>query len=469
MKRLVVYFHYDGQGVVDIPCRLAVEAMEPWGRVIFVTNGTLDESGRNWLQTREIALIERPNVGLDVGAYRQVLLQLGREGLAAYDELILMNFTLAGPVCPLADMFRSMEARTGLDFWGLTRHYSMRSRRFGGHVPEHLQSHFLAVRASVFGQDIFWEYWRRMPLPRSYEESVSLHETRFTAHFANLGFQWDSYLDTEDLREVFVNPIMACPRELLGNRGCPFFKRRSFFTPYADELRRTDGNASAELEAYLREKTNYPVDALLGALLRSQPLSVLSQNLHWQYTVADNDAGGTVDLAAQGLCVVQTIPVPGDPVTQWYLAQSVQRAETMLSQAVALFREHPLLGVLSPALPPWPQLLHQCCKAWRAEQETLHKQFSVPLDDNPPPAPCAGWALLRDSAFPAGIPRLDGPADLWRLPLTAQQNGYYSATFESTLQASARGEQLGIYMRAAEQPGALAKQLGRLGKRALLH
>ena len=39
------------------------------------------------------------------------------------------------------------------------------------------------------------------------------------------------YVDTKDLRDVFVNPIMACPRELLANRGCPFFKRRSFFTP----------------------------------------------------------------------------------------------------------------------------------------------------------------------------------------------------------------------------------------------
>lgn len=468
MRRLVVYFHYDAQGVIDAPCRRVVEAMERCGQIIFVTNGTLEEDDRSWLQSRTVEVIERPNVGLDVGAYRQILLQFGPGGLSLYDELILMNFTLVGPVWPLESMFHAMDARPDLDFWGITRHYAMRSRRFGGDVPEHLQSHFLVVRASLFRQDAFWTYWNKMPLPKSYEESVSLHETRFTPHFAGLGFRWDSYVDTADLREIFVNPIMACPRELLENRGCPFFKRRSFFTPYADELRRTDGNAAADLQAYLVRKTNYPVDALLSSLLCTQPLSVLAQNLHWQYVVAAPDTNQTVDLAAQGLCLVRTEPMSGNSVTRWYLTQSAQQADIMLSRAVELFKEHPLLGVLSPALPPWPQAVQQYRKGWQAKQGKLRNQFSVPLDENPPPAPCAGWALLREDAFPMGIPILKDPADLWQLPLMAQQNGYYSATFESTLQAAARGEQLRVYMNAAEQPGALAKQLGRLGKRALL-
>ena len=65
------------------------------------------------------------------------------------------------------------------------------------------------------------------------------------------------------------------PKLLLADRGCPFFKRRSFFTPYADELRRTDGQAAAELYDYLKSETDYPVDDLLRALLPVQPVSVV--------------------------------------------------------------------------------------------------------------------------------------------------------------------------------------------------
>lgn len=234
MKRLIVYFHYDPLGQIDTACRVAVEAMAHYGEVFFISNSTLRPADRAWAASVTLTCRERENKGLDVGAYKEALAVIGRGRLARYDELVLMNFTLAGPVCSLASMFAAMEARPELAFWGLTRHYAMKSRRFGGRsgeVPEHLQSHFLAVRAPLLHSEDFWQYWQKMPLPKSYEESIANHETRFTAHFANLGCRWDSYVDTKDLRDVFVNPIMACPRELLANRGCPFSSAAAFLPP----------------------------------------------------------------------------------------------------------------------------------------------------------------------------------------------------------------------------------------------
>lgn len=143
MKRLVIYFHYDPAGCIDTACRIAVQAVQKYGRVVFVTNGTLTPADRVWVSQSGAGRIERENVGFDVGAYREALLTLGREKLAEYEEIVLMNYTLAGPVCSLAAMFTAMDARPELDFWGLTRHYAMQSRRFGGAVPEHLQSHLL--------------------------------------------------------------------------------------------------------------------------------------------------------------------------------------------------------------------------------------------------------------------------------------------------------------------------------------
>lgn len=463
MKRLVIYFHYDPQGVVDEPCRTAVAAMQQVGKVFFVTNGTLDRNARMWLQQTGVDLLERDNVGYDVGAYRAALQKLGRSHLDDYDELILMNYTLAGPVCPLLPMFATMEARTELAFWGLTRHYAMRSRRFGGNVPEHLQSHFLAVRAKLFTQDIFWKYWQEMPMPRSYEESVVYHETRFTHFFAEQGFAWDSYVETEDLKEVFVNPIMACPRDLLQYRGCPFFKRRSFFTPYADELRRTDGNAAAELEAYLRENTTYPVDALLASLLRTQPLAALAQNLHWQYIVAELSEPENVDLQQQGLCLLHFAPMQADPVVQWYLRKSVTWADAHLQQAVKLFQQYPRLGVLSPSLPLCPGIDH----AVRVNWKYAGAGDAVPLDETPPPAPYAGWALIRRQAFPEEVPTAESIQYGWQLSLKAQHSGYYSATFTGALQSAAAAEQLAVYKFASEKPAALARQAARLVKHRL--
>ena len=169
MKRLIVYFHYDPLGQIDTACRVAVEAMAHYGEVFFISNGTLRPADRAWAASVTLTCRERENKGLDVGAYKEALAVIGRGRLARYDELVLMNFTLAGPVCSLASMFAAMEARPELAFWGLTRHYAMKSRRFGGRsgeVPEHLQSHFLAVRAPLLHSEDFWQYWQKMPLPQ---------------------------------------------------------------------------------------------------------------------------------------------------------------------------------------------------------------------------------------------------------------------------------------------------------------
>ena len=469
MKRLVIYFHYDAQGQVDAPCRYAVQALLPLADLLFVTNGRLQAADRAWVQGTGARLLERKNTGFDVGAYREALLTLGRQAVAAYDELVLMNFTLAGPVRPLAPMFAAMQARPELDFWGLTRHYAMRSRRFGGQVPEHLQSHFLAVRARMLRSDAFWRYWQQIRLPRSYEEAVTCHETRFTACFASQGYRWDSYVATDDLALVFVNPIMACPRELIAHRGCPFFKRRSFFTPYADELRRTDGQAARILYDHLKACTEYPVDDLLRALLRAHPLGALAQNLHWQYLLEDCGAGAAgVDLAAAGLRLLRFAPVQADAVTAWYLEQSTKYAGAVLPQAAALFAQEPLLGVLCPAMPRWPAALQAQDRLWRSVRRDFAGQYTAPVGEDPPPAPLAGWALVREAAFPSGIPPVSGAGECWRLPLAAQQNGFYTAVFAPPVQAGADADQLTCALRASAAPTAVAKQLGRLVKHRLL-
>lgn len=466
MKRLVIYFHYDPAGRVDTACRIAVQAMQRYAKVLFVTNGTLAPADRVWVRQAGAGCIERENIGFDVGAYKEALFTVGREALAAYEEVILMNYTLAGPVCTLQPMLDAMDARPELDFWGLTRHYAMQSRRFGGAVPEHLQSHFLALRPRLFNSDDFWRYWQEMKLPESYEQSVIRHETRFTPHFAAKGYAWDAYVNTDDLRAVFVNPIMACPAELLQHRGCPFFKRRSLFTPYADELRRTDGSAAGELYRYVRVQTEFPIDLLLASLLQTQPQAALAKNLHWQYIVPDT-AADAPDLQAMGLRLLRYDLPKADPVTDWYNQRAAAEADTLLAGAARLFAEHPMLGVLSPALPLW----HGCAAArraqWQQAAEGLQAQTAVPINEDPLPAPNCGWLLVREAAFTGGIPACTNQNDAWQLALTAQAGGYYAAAFETPAHAAARADILEVYAAGAETPAAVAKQLGRLIKHKL--
>ena len=273
-------------------------------------------------------------------------------------------------------------------------------------------------------------------------------------------------MQTDDLKPVFVNPIMACPRELLANRGCPFFKRRSLFTPYADELRRTDGLAARELCDYVTAYTDFPLELLLVSLLKTQPLSALAQNLHWCYPVGA-PTGETPDLNELGLRLLHYEQPAADPVTEWYNRQVAANADTLLAEAAALFEKKPMLGVLSPSLPLWQGCTAARRAVWMREKDALAQEVSVPVGSDPPPAPNCGWVLVRESAFPDGIPACTSQRDAWKLALTAQKNGAYAAAFEPLTRSAARADILNEYETAAAQPAAVAKQLGRLVKHRL--
>ena len=119
MKRLVIYFHYDPAGCIDTACRIAVQAVQKSAEVVFVTNGsTLAPADRVWVRQSGAGRIETENVGFDVGACKGGSADSGREKLAECEEIVLMNYTLAGPVCSLAAMFTAMDTRPELDFWG---------------------------------------------------------------------------------------------------------------------------------------------------------------------------------------------------------------------------------------------------------------------------------------------------------------------------------------------------------------
>ena len=482
-KRLIIYFHYDSRGQVDSACRFAVSALTEQAELFFVTNGTLQPGSRIWVQGHCARLLERQNTGFDVGAYRQALLNLGRAGLDGYDEVILMNYTLAGPISPLQQMFSAMDARPELDFWGLTRHYAMKSRRFGGttgRVPEHLQSHFLAVRPGMY--DDFFAYWRTVRLPQSYEQSVALHETRFTAHFARLGYRWDSYVDTRDLAESFVNPMMACPRELVAERGCPFFKRRSFFTPYGDELRRTDGQAAGELYRYLSAETEYPVDRLIAEMLPVQPLTSMTQNLHWHYLLGEPEGELPLELTEPRLrrgaelnpenYYWIRIPARTSGAEGWY-RNAAQPYPEHLRAAARLLETHPLLGLIGPSLPLAPLCAEGKFRQWEKDLPGLQRKMAeqgitVPLDTAQPlPLPNGGFLVLRGAAFPQTLPPVEDFCDLWLLPLLAQQRGYASATVETQEQALARTDVLDAMLAGNRSVGAKARDLGRAVKHSL--
>lgn len=227
-RRVIFYLLFDVRGDVDDYIVYKLERLRPLTEHLFVVvNGSLTDSGRAKLEPIADTILVRDNVGFDVWGYKTALEAFGEQRLAEYDELILMNYTWFGPVRPFEPVFERMDAAE-VDFWGMTDHAGQVPNPFTltGEMHQHIQSHWIAVRRSMFMSETWKSYWREMPMIESYTQSILSHESVFTHHFQKAGFVAEVAFPLENYPSD--HPAFLDAPALLDD-GCPALKRRPFF------------------------------------------------------------------------------------------------------------------------------------------------------------------------------------------------------------------------------------------------
>lgn len=283
-NRLVIFCFYDrnGHAAKFIP-RLLEGLMPHLRRLVVIVNGKLDDESRAMFERFTQYIIVRDNAGLDTGAYKQALLQVGWDQLAQFDEVICMNDTCLGPVYPFSEMFAEM-AKRPVDFWGITAYAGEKVSELET-FPTHVQAYWHAYRHSLVTSTAFQEYWETMEPSSDYAANTRQHEIPFTLHFENLGFTWDTYVDWRKYKKYSSYPLMFMPMELLRDDRCPVFKRRLFFESSMLFMEHTAGQAMIELYEFLHDRTDYDTDLIWDALLQSYNVADLRQSMHLDYVL----------------------------------------------------------------------------------------------------------------------------------------------------------------------------------------
>ena len=161
-RRVVFYLLHDNRGDVDDYIVYKLSELRPFAEHIFVVvNGELTAEGRARLDAVADTVWVRANVGFDVWGYKTAMEQFGLDRLAEYDELILMNYTWFGPVRSFAPLFERMDQVPG-HFWGLTDYGEEIPNPYTrtGILHRHIQSHWIAVRRTMFTSAQWQCAWR---------------------------------------------------------------------------------------------------------------------------------------------------------------------------------------------------------------------------------------------------------------------------------------------------------------------
>lgn len=283
-RRLAIYFFYDRGGRVDRYVTCFLEAlMRHVERIVFVSNGSLDSESEKRVRALTGDVVIRENRGFDSGALKAGLSYVGRDAAARYDEVLLLNYTFYGPIQPLETVFEGM-AKRSVDFWGIVSHPGFDFDPFGccpyGKLPAHIQSYWIAVRKRLLESEAFWAFWDQLPEVHDYNEAIGYFEAVFTRYFADLGYQWATWIDPGAYEGMTDNPLIDTPIEIMRDAACPIVKRRAFFQDYDYLTTYTGQHTASFLMDYIQNELDYPAEYIWENLIRTVHMSTLAQNMH---------------------------------------------------------------------------------------------------------------------------------------------------------------------------------------------
>ena len=295
MKRAGIFLFYDPEGKVDdyiLGCLGSLQQHMDY--LLVVSNSPLDETNRKRLESVSSEVMERKNVGYDVGAYRDGLRHLGWDHMGDYDELVLFNYTFFAPIHPWAGLFERTD-KWDTDFWGITEHDEVRPHPFLPKLvmPRHIQSHWIAVRSSLSATKDWRTYWEDMPPIESYNDSIQWHESRFTGYFNALGYRHEVAYNVDDYPSA--NPVFDNASLLLQD-GCPILKRRNLFhNPlHLDRFAIIGADMLEQARA-----AGYDTDLILSNLARTSKPRDLVTNAGLTWVVPQSASGETYAAAAK--------------------------------------------------------------------------------------------------------------------------------------------------------------------------
>jgi rhamnosyltransferase len=176
-----VFAHFDPDSIVDPHVQfLLLQLNTVSDELVFVSTSGATLAYLNALNLPVSRIITRENTGFDFYSWK---MGLATVSLAEFDELILCNDSVYGPLVPLADVFNEMAERP-CAFWGITDNKQLNF---------HLQSYFLVFRSSVTHSSTFEKFWKQVQPLKNKQDVIVNYEIRLTPWLMAEGFEPQAY------------------------------------------------------------------------------------------------------------------------------------------------------------------------------------------------------------------------------------------------------------------------------------
>ncbi len=265
MKRICLFAGYSSKGVIEDYVLYYLQELSKISDVYYLADNKILPEELEKLTPYVKGAYGYNHGKYDFGSWQELINKISWEKLAEYDELILTNDSVFGPLCYFKDFIESLEKDKEWDLCGVNTAYDFHTW--------HLSSYFLIFRKNGFLSDTFKEHINSIEKEDNFKKVVEKYEIGLSRKMVEAGFSVKNAVDFK--KNIYIswrNFVMS---------GSPLIKRKIF----NDELFlicRTLG-----WEKFLNKHTKYDISLLYDYVnsfkSRFRIFRLLNNKIFWQY------------------------------------------------------------------------------------------------------------------------------------------------------------------------------------------
>jgi lipopolysaccharide biosynthesis protein len=259
-RRLVLFAHYDPQDQIDPYVVYYLKQLHELGsEILFVSGATeLSKDACAPIERFCAGIYTKRNLSLDFGSWNigwQLLRQKGWK-LEHFDQLILANDSVYGPLFPLSELLSSAG---DADLYGATE---------SEEVVPHLQSYFLALRLNTKTRAFLTKFWNEFRYVLDKRTIIDRYEFGISSQARQQGLTMGAFIPNATARKVALEiPDHPYRAQLIANNVNNTLYlwdtlierlRFPFLKTDIPRVNRYQSKRLALLAEFLTEHTTYP-------------------------------------------------------------------------------------------------------------------------------------------------------------------------------------------------------------------
>ena len=214
MKRICLFAGYDSKNIIHDYVVYYLKELSTVSDIYYMADNEISEEEKVKIAPYVKGAYGFNHKKYDFGSWQELIKIIGWEKILEYDELILANDSVFGPLYPMQNFFNKLEKDTEWDVCGIDRVYSENTNRL------YCSSFFIVFKKNALSSGILQTVFNNIPDKVTYDYAVKELENPLMESFYKQGYNVKAFCGLN--KNIFFSWQDFC------NEGVPFIKKKIF-------------------------------------------------------------------------------------------------------------------------------------------------------------------------------------------------------------------------------------------------